>query len=65
MRKKNLGHHISAGVRTRRKKVDFVNLTKAFYTSSLEPKNIVEALKDQVFIDAMQEELGQFERLQV
>lgn len=35
------------------------------YTSTLEPKNVKEALEDECWIVAMQEELEQFERSQV
>jgi hypothetical protein len=59
----NVIGNIEEGMKTRKKKIDFVELTKAYYTSSLEPKNVTEALKDQVWINAMQEELAQFERL--
>lgn len=32
------------------------------YTSKIEPKNVKEALEDELWINAMQEELGQFEK---
>ena len=35
------------------------------YTSTLEPKNVKEALEDDKWIAAIQEELGQFERGEV
>jgi hypothetical protein len=54
---------VQEGMKTRKKKINFFELTKAYYTSCLEPKNVSEALKDQVWINAMQEELAQFERL--
>ena len=54
---------VQEGMKTRKKNINFLEMTKAYYTSSIEPKNVTEALKDQVWINAMQEELAQFERL--
>jgi hypothetical protein len=39
---------VQEGIKTRKKKIDFIELTKAYYSSCLEPKNVSEALKDQV-----------------
>ena len=55
------------GVRTRN--VPRINYREMIghmcYTSTIEPKNVKDALEDDFWIGAMQEELGQFERNQV
>ncbi|XP_019185052.1 PREDICTED: uncharacterized protein LOC109180022 [Ipomoea nil] len=57
----------SFGVKTRGKpKRDYLQLAGySCYTSQIEPKNVKEALTDEHWIKAMQEELGQFERNKV
>ncbi|MBE2321352.1 hypothetical protein DVA67_035890, partial [Solirubrobacter sp. CPCC 204708] len=54
---------VSDGVRTRRQIESEVS--HRCYTSSLEPKNVKEALTDDSWIIAMQEELGQFTKNEV
>ncbi|VFQ61560.1 unnamed protein product [Cuscuta campestris] len=50
------------GMKTRKKAINFLEMTKAYYTSTSEPRNIKEALTDEAWINAMHEELEQFER---
>ncbi|CAM8950661.1 unnamed protein product [Rhodiola kirilowii] len=51
------------GMRTRGKQVNFQNLVGfACFLSTLEPKNIKEAINDEYWVMAMQEELGEFQR---
>ena len=50
------------GVTTRSKLKSFVNLT---FISQIEPKNVDDALCDEFWVLAMQEELNQFERNKV
>ena len=50
---------VGAPLKTRKQVQDEVNFL--CYVSSLEPKNINEALIDDSWINAMHEELGQFE----
>ncbi|KAL4035072.1 hypothetical protein IC575_003746 [Cucumis melo] len=54
----------SAGITTRKKdKIDYAKLiANICYTSSIEPTSINEAFKDDFWINAMQEELLQFQR---
>ncbi|XP_031116547.1 uncharacterized protein LOC116020206 [Ipomoea triloba] len=70
--KKN--HHVdniigdpTVGIRTRSKIINnLIELTNfSCYTSKIKPKNVKEALQDDLWIKAMQEELRQFERNQV
>ena len=58
----NIIDDLSSRVTTRRKdKVDYLKLIgKACFILSIEPKNINEALKDEFWMNAMHEELGQF-----
>ena len=51
---------LSVGVQTHRRRSNEVNFV--CYTSSIEPKKVEEALKDECWIEAMQEELQQFVR---
>ncbi|XP_019189509.1 PREDICTED: uncharacterized protein LOC109183937 [Ipomoea nil] len=56
----------SSGVRTRGIKRYYLELAGyTCYTSEIEPKTVKEALSDEHWIKAMQEELGQFERNKV
>ena len=54
---------ISEGVRTRRQLANQISYT--CYTSQIEPKKVDEALSDEYWVLAMQEELNQFERNEV
>ncbi|KAI9162090.1 hypothetical protein LWI28_023723 [Acer negundo] len=54
---------INEGVRTRRQLSNLITYT--CYTSQIEPKKVDEALNDEFWILAMQEELNQFERNEV
>ena len=56
---------INQGVRTRRSIAENANSLFGCYISYIEPKTIEEALRDQDWISAMQEELDQFERNKV
>ncbi|CAM8905161.1 unnamed protein product [Rhodiola kirilowii] len=50
-------------MRTRGKQVNFRNLAGfTCFLSTLEPKNIKEAINDEYWVMAMQEELGEFQR---
>ena len=55
---------VDDGVRTRGKpRVNYQEMIgNVCFTSTMEPKNVKEALEDELWISAMQEELGQFER---
>ncbi|KAG9450314.1 hypothetical protein H6P81_010279 [Aristolochia fimbriata] len=54
------------GIQTRGKRPNFLEMVQfVCYTSALEPKKVEEALKDEYWIKAMQEELDQFERNEV
>ena len=53
---------ISKGVSTRNQLKTFNNLA---FLSQIEPRNIVEAIKDESWVLAMQDELNQFERNKV
>jgi hypothetical protein len=54
---------VNEGVRTRRQIANLISFT--CYTSQIEPKKIDEALNDEFWVLAMQEELNQFERNEV
>ncbi|KAG9444345.1 hypothetical protein H6P81_015685 [Aristolochia fimbriata] len=58
--------NIHDGIKTRGKRPHFAEMVQfVCYTSSLEPKKVEDALKDEYWIKAMQEELEQFERNEV
>ncbi|KAK0603399.1 hypothetical protein LWI29_004559 [Acer saccharum] len=52
---------VNEGVRTRRQIANLISFT--CYTSQIEPKKVDEALNDEFWVLAMQEELNQFERM--
>ena len=54
---------IESGVRTRNQLLNELNFQ--CFTSQIEPKNVKEALQDEFWLLAMQEELNQFQRLDV
>ncbi|VFQ71236.1 unnamed protein product [Cuscuta campestris] len=54
---KNVIGSPTEGIKTRKKTINFLEMTKAYYTSTSEPKNIKEALTDEAWINAMHEEL--------
>ncbi|KAK0577509.1 hypothetical protein LWI29_034213 [Acer saccharum] len=54
---------VNEGVRTRRQIANLISFT--CYTSQIEPKKVEEALNDEFWVLAMQEELNQFERNEV
>jgi hypothetical protein len=54
---------VNEGVRTRRQIANLISYT--CYTSQIEPKKVDEALNDEFWVLAMQEELNQFERNEV
>ena len=54
---------VSEGIRTRTKA--YYSTAESAFFSQLEPKNIGEALKDEGWIQAMQDELNQFKRSDV
>lgn len=58
---------IQSGINTRKKdRIDYAKLiANICYISTIEPKTVAEALKDEHWIHAMQEELLQFERNKV
>lgn len=58
---------ISSGITTRKKnRLDYATMiTNVFFTSTVEPTSVVDALKDEQWLKAIQEELLQFERNQV
>ncbi|KAG9460048.1 hypothetical protein H6P81_004556 [Aristolochia fimbriata] len=57
---------IHEGMKTRGKKKNYGDMVKfVCYTSLVEPRKVEEALKDEFWIKAMQEELEQFERNEV
>ena len=51
------------GVTTRSREIEIVS--NSCFVSKIEPKNVKEALTDEFWINAMQEELGQFKRNEV
>ncbi|CAM8998987.1 unnamed protein product [Rhodiola kirilowii] len=54
---------LTEGIQTRGKKVNFRDLAGfACFVSSVEPKNIKDAINDEYWVVAMQEELGEFQR---
>ncbi|KAA0047418.1 flocculation protein FLO11-like [Cucumis melo var. makuwa] len=63
----NLIGEIDRGIITRKKtRQDYANMiAKVCFSSTIEPSNIREALQENQWIEAMQEELHQFERNQV
>ena len=54
---------VNEGVRTRRQIANLISFT--CYTSQIEPKKVDEALNDEFWVLAMQEELKQFKRNEV
>ena len=54
---------VNEGVRTRRQIANLISFT--CYISQIEPKKVDEALNDEFWVLAMQEELNQFERNEV
>ncbi|KAG9439560.1 hypothetical protein H6P81_019725 [Aristolochia fimbriata] len=57
---------INEGMKTRGKKKNYGDMVRfVCYTSLVEPRKVEEALKDEFWIKAMQEELEQFERNEV
>ena len=58
---------LEEGIRTRNtSKVDYRDLAGyVCFNSTIEPKNVKEALQDEFWVAAMQEELSQFERNEV
>ncbi|KAG9453127.1 hypothetical protein H6P81_006031 [Aristolochia fimbriata] len=58
--------NVNEGMKTRGKKKNYGDMVKfVCYTSLVEPRKVEEALKDEFWIRAMQEELEQFERNEV
>ncbi|CAM8943933.1 unnamed protein product [Rhodiola kirilowii] len=54
---------LNEGIKTRGKQVNFRNLACfSCFISSIEPKNVKEAINDEYWVVAMQEELGEFQR---
>ncbi|KAK0578805.1 hypothetical protein LWI29_016460 [Acer saccharum] len=58
--KEDIIGEVNEGVRTRRQLANLISYT--CYTSQIEPKKVEEALNDEFWVLAMQEELNQFER---
>ncbi|KAK1558510.1 hypothetical protein Q3G72_003173 [Acer saccharum] len=61
--KEDIIREVNEGVRTRRQLANLISYT--CYTSQIEPKKVEEALNDEFWVLAMQEELNQFERNEV
>ncbi|KAK0584122.1 hypothetical protein LWI29_007953 [Acer saccharum] len=61
--KEDIIGEVNEGVRTRRQLANLISYT--CYTSQIEPKKVEEALNDEFWVLAMQEELSQFERNEV
>ncbi|KAK0588038.1 hypothetical protein LWI29_033242 [Acer saccharum] len=61
--KEDIIGEVKEGVRTRRQLANLISYT--CYTSQIEPKKVEEALNDEFWVLAMQEELNQFERNEV
>ncbi|KAK0575613.1 hypothetical protein LWI29_003738 [Acer saccharum] len=61
--KEDIIGEVNEGVRTRRQLANLISYT--CYTSQIEPKKVEEALNDEFWVLAMQEELNQFERNEV
>jgi hypothetical protein len=61
--KEDIIGEVNEGVRTRRQLANLLSYT--CYTSQIEPKKVEEALNDEFWVLAMQEELNQFERNEV
>lgn len=50
----------------RKKKISYLEtISNVCFTSSVEPKNVKKALKEECWVNAMQEDLEQFERNKV
>ncbi|KAK0588363.1 hypothetical protein LWI29_000056 [Acer saccharum] len=61
--KEDIIGEVNEGVRTRRQLANLLSYT--CYTSQIEPKQVEEALNDEFWVLAMQEELNQFKRNEV
>ena len=61
--KEDIIGEVNEGVRTRRQLANLISYT--CYTSQIKPKKVDEALNDEFWVLAMQEELNQFERNEV
>ncbi|KAK1564465.1 hypothetical protein Q3G72_003838 [Acer saccharum] len=61
--KEDIIGEVNEGVRTRRQLANLISYT--CYTSQIEPKKVDEALNDEFWVLAMQEELNQFKRNEV
>ncbi|KAK0570386.1 hypothetical protein LWI29_000343 [Acer saccharum] len=61
--KEDIIGEVNEGVRTRRQLANLISYT--CYTSQIEPKKVEEALNDEFWVLAMEEELNQFERNEV
>ncbi|KAG9443041.1 hypothetical protein H6P81_018895 [Aristolochia fimbriata] len=58
--------NVNEGMKTRGKKQNYSEMVRfVCYTSAVEPRRVEEALKDEFWIRAMQEELEQFDRNEV